>query len=173
MKVSEELWKRFLKTSESLWETLKWKKTFILPGGSRQTGMYAPAQFLQTYWASFNPIELLEAAELLEADQRKHEGGQSKETSFSNWLSGVVPRRQCIYCLMCITSSQYGLLQPKTSTKFDGILHNIEKQKNKQVLWQTSPKSKQTHIYGRGQTYNIFFRSELNKSSKLKVNRTP
>ena len=163
MKVSEKLWKQFLKTSESLWETLKWKKN-ILPGGSRQTGMYAPAQFLQTYWASFNPIELLEAAELLEADQRKHEGGQSKETSFSNWLSGVVPRRQCIYCLMCTSSSQYGLLQPKTSTKFDGILHNIEKQKNKQVLWQTSPKSKQTHIYGRGQTYNIFFRSE-----KIKV----
>ena len=125
MKVSEKLWKQFLKTSESLWETLKWKKKFILPGGSRQTGMYAPAQFLQTYWASFNPIELLEAAELLEADQRKHEGGQSKETSFSNWLSGVVPRRQCIYCLMCTTSSQYSLLQPKTSTKFDGILHNI------------------------------------------------
>ena len=110
------------------------------------------------------PIRLLEAAELLEADQRKHEGGQSKETSFSNWLSGVVPRRQCIYCLMCTTSSQYSLLQPKTSTKFDGILHDIEKQKNRQVFWQTSPKSKQTHIYGRGQTYNICFRSE-----KIKV----
>ena len=27
------------------------------------------------------PIRLLEAAELLEADQRKHEGGHSKETS--------------------------------------------------------------------------------------------
>ena len=34
--------------------------------------------FLQ---GSCNPIRLLEAAELLEADQRKHEGGQSKETS--------------------------------------------------------------------------------------------
>ena len=30
---------------------------------------------------SCNPIRLLEAAELLEADQRKHEGGQSEETS--------------------------------------------------------------------------------------------
>ena len=36
---------------------------------------------------SFNPTRLLEAAELLEADQRKHEGGQSKGTSSTFWIA--------------------------------------------------------------------------------------
>ena len=43
---------------------------------------------------SCNPIRLLEAAELLEADQRKHEGGHSKETSsgLDRTSFGSVPR---------------------------------------------------------------------------------
>ena len=42
------------------------------------------SRFLQlgfTQTLPFLPIRLLEAAELLEADQRKHEGGQNKQTS--------------------------------------------------------------------------------------------
>ena len=43
---------------------------------------------------SCNPTRLLEAAELLEADQRKHEGGHSKETSsgLDRTSFGSVPR---------------------------------------------------------------------------------
>ena len=43
---------------------------------------------------SYKPIRLLEAAELLEADQRKHEGGHSKETSsgLDRTSFGSVPR---------------------------------------------------------------------------------
>ena len=43
---------------------------------------------------SCKPIRLLEAAELLEADQRKHEGGHSKETSsgLDRTSFGSVPR---------------------------------------------------------------------------------
>ena len=39
---------------------------------------------------SCNPIRLLEAAELLEADQRKHEEGQSKEMDSTSF--GSVPK---------------------------------------------------------------------------------
>ena len=41
----------------------------------------AQARMCHSAKGSCNPTRLLEAAELLEADQRKHEGGQSKETS--------------------------------------------------------------------------------------------
>ena len=51
---------------------------------------------------SCNPTRLLEAAELLEVDQRKqrkHEGGHSKETSFvlESTLFGSVPSRLVLY----------------------------------------------------------------------------
>ena len=47
------------------------------------------------------PTRLLEAAELLEADQRKHEGGHSKETTsvLDSILFGSVPRRLVLYRL--------------------------------------------------------------------------
>ena len=48
----------------------------------RRLVLYRPfTRTLPFLQGSCNPIRLLEAAELLEADQRKHEGGQSKETS--------------------------------------------------------------------------------------------
>ena len=51
---------------------------------------------------SCNPIRLLKAAELLEADQRKqrkHEGGHNRETSsvLDSTSFGYVPRRLVLY----------------------------------------------------------------------------
>ena len=55
----------------------------------------AQARMCHSAKGSCNPTRLLEAAELLEADQRKHEGGHSKETPFvlDSTSFGSVPRR--------------------------------------------------------------------------------
>ena len=47
----------------------------------------AQARMCHSAKGSCNPTRLLEAAELLEADQRKHEGGQSKGTSSTFWIA--------------------------------------------------------------------------------------